>query len=166
MEDEQYLVLDYPFPKEALQLGTLITDYSNPTADYYFPEHLAGIQDLWIRTDKNVEEIMTASPSRIERSLLWRMLSSHMSIDLSEKCQMQSVECRVYQLMNTSAWFEKLGADKQARAWLLKSLKHRQDVYLLTGYRTFRDGVFKKSGRKPTPGAGSPSLPLSAIVGV
>ena len=85
---------------------------------------------------------MTASPSKIERNLLRRIFSRHSSTDLSDTFQMQSVEYQVYQLMNASAWFEERGTIEQARAWLLRSLKDRQDVYLLTEYRTFNDGVF------------------------
>ena len=116
MEDQQYLLLESPFPKKALQLGTLIRDYSNPTADCYFPKDMAGLQYLRAFTDKNVKEIMTTSPSKIERSLLRRMLSSHMSTDLSETYQVQSVKCQCYQLIAASAWFQKLGADEQAQA--------------------------------------------------
>ena len=74
---------------------------------------------------------MTASPSKVERNLLRRIFSSHSSTDLSDTFQMQSVEYQIYQLMNPSAWFEERCAIEQARAWLLKSLKDRQDVNLL-----------------------------------
>jgi hypothetical protein len=151
MEDQQYLLLDFSFPKGLLQLGTLIKDYSDPTADSYFPEHLAGTQDQWIRADRNLEDIMTGPPSEIQRRLMQPMLHYYPGLDLRDTHQMQSIECQVYQLMNTSTWFEKLGADEQARAWLLNRPKQRQDVYLLTGYRTFKYVVLEERDDKTTP---------------
>ena len=42
MEDEQWVVLRYPLPKDALRLISLVVNYPNPVYNYYFPKDLVG----------------------------------------------------------------------------------------------------------------------------
>lgn len=142
MGDQQYLVLDSPIPVDALQLGSLIKDYRHPTRGFFFEDHLKGKQKSWIRTDTNVKELMTVGSSQTEQSLLRRMLSP--ADHLSEIYELQSLECRVYELRQASEWFEELLSLPTARSWVQVNLHGRREVHMLTGFRTFRDGILRK----------------------
>ena len=142
MGDQQYLVLDSPIPMDALQLGSLITDYRHPTREIFFEDHLKGKQKSWIRTDTNVKELMTVGSSQAEQSLLRQMLSP--ANNLSEIYELQSLECRVYELRKASEWFEELLSLPTARSWVQVNLYGRREVHMLTGFRTFRDGILRK----------------------
>ena len=144
MENRQYLVLESPVPKASLELGSLVTDYRRPTRDLFFDDRLKVSQKSWARTDRNVEELMTFGPSQTEKSLLRRMLSTSPTNDLSETYEVQSLECRVYELLSTSAFFEEILSLPGARLWARNILKSHREVYLLTGCRTFREGILRK----------------------
>ena len=144
MGDRQYLVLETPIPVDELQLGSLVTDYGHPSREFFFEDHLKGKQKWWVRTDKNIKELMTVGSSRTEQSLLRRMLSTSPANDLSETYELQSLECCVYELRKAKEWFAELLSLPEARSWVEGNLQQNRQVYLLTGFRTFRDGILRK----------------------
>lgn len=164
MGDQQYLVLDSPIPVDALQLGSLITDYRHPASDFFFEDRLKGKQKSWTRIDKNVEELMTVGSSNTEQSLLRRMLSTSPANSLSEIYELQSLECRVCELINASEWFEEVISLPRARSWVQVNLQGRHEVHLLTGFRTFRDGILRKRRNVKTSSSINIGVPASVAV--
>ena len=141
MQAAQYLVLDSPIPQVELQLGCLTKNYSRPLDDYYFSNAIASKRAGWSRTDIDLEESMTMSFGIIETLLFPRMIPG--ARDRTNEFQAKSMQCQLYELMSPSAWLKDLADITEARNWMSRSTEERQDVYLLTGYRTVRNVVLR-----------------------
>ena len=164
MGDQQYLVLDSPIPLNSLELGSLIIEYGDPTRNFFFDDALKERRKFWSRTDKNVEEYMTTTgPSQTKQGLTRRMLSRYLAKDIIYEYELQSLECRIYELINASALFQHILSIPGARLWARDVLKKHREAYLLTGYRTFRDGVLIKR-RRTSRASTSASVSVSGII--
>ena len=145
MEATQYLVLRETIPVESLQLGGLSTSFRHPAEDYHFPKGFKGLQRTHQSVDHDVEQLMTMSKhvGGILSNLLPRSVLSPQRFEKS--LELKSVRCCLYELENPYSWFQDICRGSETRDWLLMRLKDRQEVFLLTGYRTMQDGILEKS---------------------
>ena len=136
MEGEQWFLLEDALPKDALQLGSLVYDPKNPAQDNYFRDDLAGKPKQLVQRYKNYQATLEFAGNAKLSSLLKIIPKSD---DSSDTVHLEAREGSIYLLENQRTWLETIGDLADAR--LLKYSEDHHDIYLLTGFRTLRNGI-------------------------
>ena len=164
MDDGQWFLLEDALPKDALQLGSLVRDCKNPARDYYFPEGLAGKQKQLVQRYENYQAILEFA-DHAKRSKLLKLIPK--SDNISDTVHLDARESCIYRLQHPWTWLETVGELADARESLLKHSKYHHDIYLLTGFRTFRNGLLKRTvTRKKTEYSATVAVPASDLTGI
>ena len=164
MEDEQWFLLEDALPRDVLQLGSLVRDCKNPSQDYYLPKDLAGKQKQLVQRYEDYEATLEFA-GHAKRSRLLKMIPK--SDDSSDIVHLQARESCLYRLQNPWTWFETIGDLADAREWLLKHFKDHHEIYLLTGFRTLRNGLLSRTvTRKTTESFAEVAIPVSITIGM
>ena len=156
MEYETWLLLEDAWPRNALQLGSLVRDCRNPALYCYFPGDLAGKQNQMVQRYEDYEATLEFA-GHAKRSRLFKMIPK--SDDSSDIVHLKARESCTYRLQNSWTWIETIGARADAREWPLRHFKEHHAIYLLPGLRTLRDGLLSRTDNSTTTGY-SAGLPI------
>jgi hypothetical protein len=140
MAPSTFILASAPYAKDDVPLAGLVPDKRYPHQDVLSVIQVEEGKDYSVRIDKALNEYIHAESKSFFKTMITRLLSASVDIQMNSSFQVSSAEGRVYELLQPKTLFKQLSAREEVQRWLEDGYTDGQDIYFITGYRTLLNG--------------------------
>ncbi|KAH6702787.1 hypothetical protein BKA61DRAFT_619569 [Leptodontidium sp. MPI-SDFR-AT-0119] len=164
------LILNHLLPRNAVQLGRLVTNIHDPVQDFYQPDPMPLARDA-ISTQRleNFSTILENTKGSSLSAFLTQMLSGTWSVSKGVTTDIAATTYETQQLGNCEELLHSTCKLASARSWLERAARRKRDVYIICGLKILVDARIQQSLVKSSDRGGSVQVPgalITAAAGV
>lgn len=128
-------------PLDSVQLGRLVLNAKDPGQDFIDPLGLQSDNSKFSQTSRrDFKETHRFSRASKLRPYLNSAFSISYERQKNGVAILSAPEATIHGLNNSGAWFEEACGQDETREFLQNAIDNRDNVYLVVGFRTVRDG--------------------------
>jgi len=128
---------------DSVRLGRIVRDAREPHQDFLDPFQ-SDNPDAIVKRHQNFDEILKSSKSVSLRTRLTKLVSTTCEYQDANIVTMTADEANTYQLTNSGSWFNKACKLNDTRSWIIESIEHGYDLYLIVGYFTVKNARIRE----------------------
>lgn len=162
----KYILSGIPYNLDDIPLGSLVPKKSQPNQDAYIPAtELRQPDDFDWRNQENSDFSLDKRDEASINAWLTQFLELRGSSTTENRDRLWSKEDRIYDLKQPRQLFISLCKDQAARQWLEARYNSRESVYMVVGYRTFRDARSIQEDETARTVSGKGNVPVGQMAG-
>ncbi|KAF7538421.1 hypothetical protein G7054_g3017 [Neopestalotiopsis clavispora] len=156
------IVLSFLLPVTAVKLGWLVLSVQDPCQDYLQPEDsILNAADIMTQQLHDFQQTLERSKDTNFVSYLSTLLSGGRGKQDTTKSSITSTLCTTHQLLNSSAFLEKLCTSQSSRAFIERAIRRSDDVFLITGMKTAIDSTVQSEVSSGANAQGALKMPFT-----